>query len=478
MMEQFKHALFYTALGKYSIVAVQLLVNAIVSRILTPEEFGIVAAVNIFLVFFQLLADFGIGPAVIQNKDLNKEEVNSIFSFSLYIAFGLAILFVFLGYPMSIFYGNDVFIPISRILAIAVFFYGILVVPQSILLREKNFKLVNITTVIGASVSGVIAITLALLGFSYYAIIIGNTAKAFTLFVVFYLKTETKISLKFSWAPLKKIFAFSRNQFLFNFINYFSRNLDNLLIGRYFSSSALAYYDKAYQVSLYPNQVLTSLVTSVIHPILSDYEDEKERIKRVYLRISNLLATLGMPLSVFLFFSAEEIILFLFGGQWDGSVLAFQILALSIWVQMILSSTGGIFQSGNRTDLLLLSGILSTAFNITGIVIGILMGQIEYVAAFLVLAFTLNLIQANYLLMIKMFKSSLLDFIKVLRKPLYLAIMQAGAFWLLPELSLNVFFSLVVKGLLFLVVWIIGLLITGEFKRLKLELERARGIKE
>ncbi|GEK88422.1 polysaccharide transporter, PST family [Alkalibacterium putridalgicola] len=478
MMEQFKHALFYTAIGKYSIVVVQLLVQAVLSRILTPAEYGIVAAVNIFLVFFQLLADFGIGPAVIQNKSLNKRELNDIFSFSLYVAVGLAVVFFFLGYPMSDFYGNPVYIAISRILAIAVFFYGVLVVPQSILLREKNFRLVNITTVTGALVSGVISIGLALLGFSYYAIIIGNTARAFIMFVIFYIKTETKISLKFNWGPLKKIFAFSRNQFLFNFINYFSRNLDNLLIGRYFSASALAYYDKAYQVSLYPNQVLTSLVTSVIHPILSDYEDEKERIKRVYLRISNLLATLGMPLSIFLFFAAEEVILFLFGGQWDGSVAAFQILALSIWIQMILSSTGGIFQSGNRTDLLLLSGILSTAFNITGIVIGILMGQIEYVAGFLVLAFSLNFIQANYLLMIKMFKSSLLEFFKVLTKPVILAVMQAGAFWLLPELPLNNFFSLVVKGLVFVVVWIIGLFITGEFKRLKLELQRARGIKE
>ena len=122
MMEQFKQALFYTAIGKYSIVVVQLLVQAVLSRILTPAEYGIVAAVNIFLVFFQLLADFGIGPAVIQNKDLNKKELNDIFSFSLYIAFGLAIVFIFLGYPMSLFYGNDVFIPISMILAIAVFF--------------------------------------------------------------------------------------------------------------------------------------------------------------------------------------------------------------------------------------------------------------------------------------------------------------------------------------------------------------------
>src|SRR5690554_1254051 len=112
MMEQFKKGIFYTALGKYSIVVVQLLVTALLARLLTPNEMGIVSAVNVFLVFFQLLADFGIGPAIIQNKDLTNKEVNGIFSFSLYIAFGLSILFIFLGYPMSRFYGNDVFIPI------------------------------------------------------------------------------------------------------------------------------------------------------------------------------------------------------------------------------------------------------------------------------------------------------------------------------------------------------------------------------
>lgn len=469
MMEQFKRGIFYTAMGKYSIVIVQFLVQAFLARLLTPEEFGIVSAVNIFLVFFQLLADFGIGPAIIQNKDLKRSEIDAIFGFSLYLALGLGILFVFLGYPMSLFYRNDVFIPISFILGVCVFFYGILIVPQSLLLREKNFKLVNITTVAGAITSGVVSITLALLGFSYYSIIIGNTVKAATLFIIFFIKTNSAIRLKFKWEPLKKIYSFSRNQFLFNFINYFSRNLDNLLIGRYFSSGALGYYDRAYTLSLYPNQALTSVVTSVIHPIMSDYENEKEKIKQVYLRISNLLATLGMPLSVFLFFSAEEVILFVFGSAWSPSIATFQILALSIWIQMILSSTGGIFQSGNRTDLLLLSGVLSTIFNISGIVTGVLLGEIEWVATFLVIAFSLNFIQANYLLMIKLFNSSLFEFIAVLIKPFILAMMQLIAFLLLPSLPFSIFINLVIKGFLFVGVWLIGLLLTGELKRIKNE---------
>lgn len=472
MMEQFKRGIVYTAIGKYSVVIVQLLVQAVLGRVLSPEEFGIVAAVNIFLVFFQLLEDFGIGPAIIQNKELTRNDIHSIFSFSLYISLALSVIFVFLGYPLSLYYGNDVFIPVSMVLAICVFFYGILVVPQSLLLREKNFKLVNVATIIGAVTSGIVSISLALLGFSYYSIILGNTAKAATLFFIFYAKTNSVIHLTFKIEPLKKIYSFSRNQFLFNFINYFSRNLDSFLIGGFISQTALGLYDRAYQVSLYPNQVLTSLVTSVIHPIMSDYEEEKEKIKQVYLRISNLLATLGMPLSVFLYFASENLIIAWFGQDWYGSVPTFQILALSIWIQMIMSSTGGIFQSGNRTDLLLLSGLLSTTFNVLGIITGIFMGQIEYVALFVVLSFSLNFIQVNYLLMIRLFNSHLWEFFSILIKPLILALMQVGVFVMLPPFTFHPFVNLIIQGTIFAAVWFIGLVFTGEFKRIKNEIFR------
>ena len=364
MAEEFKKGIFYSALGKYSNVVIQLLVTAVLSRILTPEEYGIVAVVNVFLIFFQMLADFGIGPAIIQNKTLSKQEINSIFGFSLYLALFLGIVFVFLGYPISAFYNNEVYKPISMVLAICVFFYGILVVPQSMLLREKKFSTVNIVTVMANIASGVVSIVLAVNGFSYYSLIISNTVKAALLFIIFYFKTNLTVQLKIDKKPLEKIFSFSKNQFLFNFINYFSRNLDSMLIGRYFSASSLAFYDKAYQVSLYPNQILTNVISPVIQPIMSDFETNLEKIKFVYLKITTILATIGLPLSVFLFFNSNDIVLFLFGDQWGGSVATFQLLAVSVWIQMILSSTGSIFQSANRTDLLLLSGILSAVVTV------------------------------------------------------------------------------------------------------------------
>lgn len=467
LLNEFKNGIFYSAIGKYSNVVIQLLIQAILSRILTPAEYGIVAVVNIFLVFFQMLADFGIGPAIIQNKDLDDEEINSIFGFSLYLSIALAVIFILLGYPISLFYDNSVYIPISMVMSVTVFFYGLLIVPQNMILRKKDFRTVNMVTILANIINGVVSITLAFAGFSYYSLILGNTAKAATLFTVFFFKSKVKPSFKIDTGPLKKIYSFSKNQFLFNFINYFSRNLDSLLIGRFFSASALAFYDKAYQVSLYPNQVLTNVITPVIQPIMSEYETNLDRIKRVYLQISNVLATIGMPLSVFLFFSAEEVILFLFGQQWGNSVPTFQILALSVWIQMILSSTGGIFQSGNRTDLLLLSGVLSTILNVLGIITGIIIGRIEYVAIMLVLSFSLNFLQANYLLMYRMFSSNFWEFIQSLLKPALLAFMQVIFFLVLPDLGISVLVDLFIKGLGFLLVFLIGIIITGDFFKLK-----------
>lgn len=470
MLNQFKTGVFYTAMGKYSIVIVNLIVQAVLARVLVPQAFGIVSAVNIFMLFFQMATDFGIGPAVIQFKDLKDEEINSIFTFSLYVSLAFAVLFFFLGYPISLFYGDPVFVSVSRVMAITVFFYGIDVVPQALLQRDKKFKEVNVTTIIGAAISGVVSISLALLGFSYYSIIIGNTMKAITLFIIYYAMTKPAFRFKINFEPLKKIYRFSRDQFAFNVVNFFSRNLDSLLIGRYFSSSALAYYDQAYKVSLYPNQALTSLVTSVVHPIMSEFQDETEKIKRVYLTIANLLAILGLPLSVFLIFAGEDVIFFLFGSQWGNSVLTFQILAFTVWIQMILSSTGGIFQSGNRTDLLLVSGILSTVLNVTGIVIGILFGRIETVALALVVTFSLNLLQANYLILVKQFNSSIMEFFKILRKPALLALMQVVALAVLPELNFSPFINLMIQGTIFAVVWMLGLIVTGEFNKIKREI--------
>lgn len=163
-----------------------------------------------------------------------------------------------------------------------------------------------------------------------------------------------------------------------------------------------------------------------------------------------------------MFFSSNEIIIFLYGSQWNQSVLAFQILSLSIWVQMIQSSTGGFFQSVDRTDLLLLSGLLSTAVNIIGIIIGVSLGSIYWVAVMIVITFTVNFFQTNYLLLNRVFKTSVREFYTVLIKPIFIGVLEIVGFLILPQLSYGNFLNLVIKGILFVSILFIGLLATKQ----------------
>lgn len=469
LQKDLKHGITVSAIGRYAYLFIQFIIMAVLSRLLTPEEFGIVSIINVFLIFFNMLVDMGIGPALIQNKTLDKKQIDGIFSFTIVFSIVISIIFALLSKPIALFYQNENLVGVTLAMSVALLSTGLNIVPQSILAKQKRFLEINMAQVISSIIAGSIAIFLAYNGFSYYALVVNTIVKNVLMFLIICTKSKLKITKKIQKDSLLEIYTFSRNQFLFNIINYFSRNLDHLLIGKFISPRALGFYDKAYTLSLYPNQILTGVITPVVQPVLSEYEDQKSVIKHTYLTLSKLLALVGMPLTVFLVFTAEEIIFILFGSQWETSVLTFKILALSIWIQMILSGTGSIFQSSNRTDLLLLSGILSAFLNVIGIIIGVIIGSIEIVALGLIITFFINFIQCNYLLMVKVFKSKQREFYCILKDPFIISLIILIPL-LIMEYSLDglpFFLLFVIKGIISLVAFIIGLKVTGNLSYIR-----------
>jgi teichuronic acid exporter len=255
---------------------------------------------------------------------------------------------------------------------------------------------------------------------------------------------------------------FSTFQFLFNFINYFSRNTDNLLIGKFISPMALGYYDKSYQLMMMPVQNLTHVITPVLHPVLSEFQKDKAKIFSTYLKVVKLLATIGFPLSVFLFFSAQEIVYVLYGSQWEQSVPVFKILALVVGVQMVLSSTGSIFQAVNRTDLLFYSGLLSAVFMICGICYGVFVQKnLEAVGYGLILAFVVNFFQVYYMLIKLTLDSSFSKFLKIFSFPLVISLCVGIGLWLLTFFDFDndyflLLFKVIISSIIFLLCNIIN----------------------
>lgn len=467
-----KKGIVINFVAKYSNIIIQLVINSILARLLTPKEFGVVAIVMVFITFFNLLGDMGIGPAIIQNKDLSDDEVSDIFLFTFFAGIFLSLVFYIFSYFITYIYSDKVYIPIGHLLSLSILFNVLNIVPNSVLLKSKEFKIIGLNSIIVNLICGLIAIVAAFKGLSYYSLVLNSIIQSFMLFVANLYFSRIRINLRFNYWTIKKISNYSIYQFLFNFINYFSRNLDNLAIGKFLGLNPLAFYDKAYKLMLYPVQNLTFVITPVLHPILSEHQNDKEIILAYYKKIVKILALLGVFVSICCYFSAKEIILIMYGPQWINSITAFKILSITICLQIVASSSGVIFQSTGQVQKLFLSGLLSAIVTIISIVVGVMLGKIEFVAMGILISFTINFFQAFYILIKLVFHKSYIEFLKEFKGVIVIAIIMVVAYKVTSINISNVIISIIYKGIVGTVSFIFGLFLTKEYKTIKLLAKR------
>lgn len=468
-----KTGVFLTFIEKYSNIAIQIFTTAILARLLSPYEFGLIAVVMVFVTFFGLLTEMGIGPAIIQRQDLDSVDISSIFSLTFVIGLIFSILFYLSGNWIAIFYNDEIYIGIVHYLSIVVFFSTISIVPRTLLVKRQEFAiLTKINISINLSLS-VLTIYLADIGFSYYAILIRSILSSLFIFAVMFFFAKFNWHKSFHLDALKKIYKFSSYQFAFNFINYFSRNLDKLLIGKYLGTPSLGLYEKAYTLMLLPVNNLTHVLTPVLQTSLAKYQDDYAFVYETYLKLVKILALLGIPVSVIFYFNAYELIYLFFGEQWLGVVDVFKLLSISIWIQVILSSSGSIFQVVNRTDLLFLSGILSSVVMVSMITWGIIEGSLEAIASCLFWAFLVNFVQSYYFLVKKALKADIWRFYKVLFKPAMIGIIMVIGLMIIPLHINSVLLSLSFKFGISLVIYFICLYVMNELEPLKRILKRS-----
>lgn len=248
-------------------------------------------------------------------------------------------------------------------------------------------------------VGGAAAIAAAYAGAGIYALTINPVFSSLMLFVINYRQNPLSVHLKPGKAAVGKVFSFSAYQFSFQLLNYFSRNLDKLLMGRYMSLSQLGYYDKSYRLMMLPLQNIAYVVSPVMHPIFSEMQNDLRKLADSYRKVVRLLALIGLPLSVVLWFTAQELVLIIFGDQWQPSVPVFRILALSVGIQIVMSTSGSIFQAANATRMLFFCGLFSAALNTAAICTGIFaFGTTQAVAWCICISFAINFIQCYHAL--------------------------------------------------------------------------------
>lgn len=459
-----KKAVLINAGSKYTQVIVQLLLNIILARLLEPKAYGVVAVITVFVSFFNILADMGFGSAVIQDKTLSEEETSDIFSFTCYLSLLLSAVFAGLSCLVAVFYNNSVYSVIGRILAVSVMFNTLNMVPKAVLMKKKKFLAVAVRTVFSSAGAGAAAVILAYCGWGIYALVFQTVISSVIAFLWNVTTAKIKFKFRISLNSIKKVLGFSSYQFGFSIVNYFSRNLDNLLIGKVFGEFYLGIYSKSYQLMTYPINNLTSVVTPALQPILSDYQNDSEIIYEKSISVFSFLAVSGVFVSAFCCLAPEEIILILYGTKWTNAIPYFKILSLSIFAQMIYVSAPAVFLSLGDSKLLFQTSVKNTLLTVTGIFAGLIGGSMYILTIGVTIAYNIIAVHTFYVLVKRGFKHRPGRFWQDMKVHLMMYLILLLSIVVFPFHIKNIWIGVIVKGLYLGSIYIILLFVTGTYR--------------
>ncbi len=363
-----------TVVAQFLSFGMSMLSTAIMARMVAPESFGVVAMVTAITGFLAIFMDLGFSSAVIQNKNVTQKQVSTLFWFNILIGVGIAGFIALMAPVIVAFYNEPRLSGITWAYAASILISCIALQHNALLKRQMRFKTISGITIFSTATSILVGIGMAWAGFDYWAIV-GITV-SFTLVncVATWACCDWRPSLVFDLPKVKKLVSFGVGITGFDFVNYFARNLDNILIGRYIGAVALGLYSKSYQLLMIPITQLRGPLNTVAMPALSALQDQPGRYSDFYRHYVFLLAFFSMPLVVFLFVYVDEVILLVLGDQWIAAGVIFQLLAVAAFIQPVGGTSGVVLITMGQTRKYFVLGVVNAILTVIGYAIGIRWG--------------------------------------------------------------------------------------------------------
>ena len=450
LKKDFISGTFYVGVAKYAGIICQLIISMILARILTPEVYGTVAIATVFIAFFNIISDIGIGVAVIQRKDLSDYDLDHLYSINVYIGLILSLLFFSISGLISDYYAVDELLYVCQLLSLLILFTCLRTVPMNLLYKTKQFKYIAFTTLSVQIISGTTAIIAALQGWGVYALVLAQLMSSILLFIIYSFKCRRHFCLNIDFSPVKKIFSYSIYNFGSTLVCYLTMNIDKILIGKYTGVAALGYYEKSDRLVFMPISNITFVITPVLHPLFSEFQNNLDELYKKYIKIVEALAYISFPISVFFFFTSKELILLFFGNQWIDAIPVFRIMSLAVSFLLFDTTVGSIFLAANETKRAFYTMLAMLTIMVVSLVVAIYFWNTILAIAYAYLFAKISGSLLNYYSLMHGLNRSYFDFIKIIIKPFIIgAILFLFFYFLTRFLSIeNIFLSIVVKSIM------------------------------
>lgn len=369
-----KRSLLWTFSDQVVIQAANLILGLYIARLLGPHVFGIVAVVLLFSNFAQLFIDLGIGAVIIQKQNTSKALYSSLFWINVAVGVILYVLIVIASPWIARFFSMPILTHVLKISGLTIIINSTIVVQSSLLTKALNFKKKVILNWASILTGYLIAIILAWNEYGVWSVVAMYLTNSVINCLLLWLTTSWFPSFRICITSLKEVYSFGLHAFGDSFLNYWSRNFDNFIIGKSLGSIQLGLYARAYALMLFPVKNLSAVLSKVFFPAFSKVQHNLPLIAANYLKIIHYLSLVTFPLLIGLSLTAKEFVLLFLGPEWSSMIAVLSVLSLVGAVQSIVTLNGVIYYSVGKTHLAFRISVLVNILLIIAFLIGVQFG--------------------------------------------------------------------------------------------------------
>jgi len=363
--------MFWTFSGTGVQVAVQLLAIMALGRLLTPAEFGLMGAATVVIGCSQIVSQIGVGPAIIQRRELEPVHVRVAVTLSVILGCLLGAIVYFGAPAIARFYRIPEVEPVLRAVAFLFPMDGLNTVAKSILTRQLRFRL-YIALDAGSYILGYacLGVLFAWLGYGVWALVIANLAQEALRTVAMYVATRHSVRPSFDRRAARDLLGFGFGHSMAQIGTLLSQQGDNMVVGRWLGPTALGVYGRAYNLMVMPASAFGRIINRVLFPVMAQVQDQRDRLANAYERSLAIVALVSLPIASFFWVVSPEFIPVFLGPAWGAVVAPFRLFSISLLFRMSSKISDACTKAAGEVYMRALLQFAYAAMVVVGAIIG------------------------------------------------------------------------------------------------------------
>lgn len=365
------HGLGWSAIDNVSRIGVFFIVSIVLARLLSPDEYGLIGILTIFISVFNAIVDSGFTNALIRKNNASDTDYSTVFYVNMVVSVFMAAALFLCARPIASFFGREELVALTQAMSCIVIINALSIVQKARTTKAIDFKTQTKITLISAIISGVIGIVMAYMGYGVWALVGQQISCQLLTTALFWIYNKWLPSLVFSWESFREMWSFGWKLLVSGLIDTLWKEIYQVVIGKCYAPETLGLYTRAKQFSDLCSTNLTSIIQRVSYPVLSSIQDDKVRLREAYKKV---IKTTMLPTFVLMFGMAavaKPMIMVLIGEKWLGCVGFLQIICIYGALYPLHAINLNMLQVQGRSDLFLKLEIIKKIINIGPLLLGI-----------------------------------------------------------------------------------------------------------